>query len=91
MGTDHFVLSRLAFGADAAGREALSHFGFQRWLQEQLHPDDDADIVCRQRLKELKLRIQYPAGKDWPGTDEARPLQWLGAPIETLWLLARVQ
>jgi len=87
MGTDHFVLSRLAFGADAAGLEALSHFGFLRWLQEQLHPDDDADIVCWQRLKELKLRIRYPQGKDWPGTDEARPLLWLAAPIETLWAL----
>lgn len=81
------ALSRLAFGADPASRAALSRLGLRRWVREQLRPDENADADCRQTLGELKLRIKYPEGKDWPATDELRPLQWLDAPIEKLWTL----
>lgn len=82
--TEHFILSRLAFGPDVAGRAALSRTGLKGWLREQLAPEDGDDPACRQRLAGIRLRIKYPEGKDWPATDEARPLQWLEAPIEKL-------
>ncbi|MDD5296500.1 MAG: DUF1800 domain-containing protein [Rhodocyclaceae bacterium] len=88
MVSDHFILSRLAFGADEASRQALSRDGLRHWLQEQLSPDDAADPACLQRLAQWKLRMKYPEGKDWPATDELRPFQWLDAPIEKLWALS---
>ncbi len=84
---DSYLLSRLSFGATPASRSELADSGLRGWLQTQLHPDEAQDTLCRQRLTDLRLRIRYSDGKEWPAVDEMRPLQWLDAPVEKLWTL----
>lgn len=80
------VLNRLSFGQTPAAREEFAEQGLERWLERQLHPLPEPAL--EQRLGQLKIRIKYPESKDWPAVDEARPPQWLNAPLEALWPLA---
>lgn len=81
------VLSRLAFGPDDVSRGDLTRLGVKAWLAEQLRPDEGADEACQKKLAACRLRIRYGEGKEWSATDEMRSLQWLEAPMETLWPL----
>lgn len=85
--TEDWPLHRLAFGPDPVSREALQRLGFRAWVEEQLAPGADSD--CERRLAALRLPIRYGADpeKGGPVVDEQRPLQWLQAPIESLWAL----
>ena len=82
--TPSFTLSRLAFGPDQASVADLNHLGLAGWVESQLRPNDAADPVLARRLTDLRLRIRYGEAKDWPATDEMRPLMWLDAPMDAL-------
>jgi uncharacterized protein (DUF1800 family) len=80
------VLNRLSFGQTDKTLAEFQEMGLDRWLDKQLHPAVEPDLDSR--LAQLKIRIKYAEAKDWTAVDEARPLQWLNAPIDKLWPLA---
>lgn len=87
MSINFAFLNRLAFGPSDSDLRYLTRVGLRAWVQEQLKPDESADSESLRRLAQLKIRIRYPQGKDWPAVDELRPLQWLEAPVDKVWPL----
>jgi uncharacterized protein (DUF1800 family) len=88
------ALGRLAFGPTPAELRRLRDVGVRAWLDEQLKPDDSADVDCTKRIKSARLHIEYEGGKDeqghtWKGKKENRPLRALDAPLGELWKLSR--
>jgi uncharacterized protein (DUF1800 family) len=81
------ALGRAAYGASPGSLRDLQSGGFAAWVDEQLTVKSVPDPEVERRLRELRLRIRYPAGEGWAATDEMRPLNALDAPISTLWHL----
>ncbi len=52
-------LNRATFGASPALLEEAKAKGWQKWVEEQLAPDDAADAECEKRVKALRLKIEY--------------------------------
>jgi uncharacterized protein (DUF1800 family) len=81
------ALGRAGFGGSPEEVARVSGMGWEAWVGEQLRPNDAADLDCRRRLQQLKLRIKYNAGEKWAAVDEMRPLKTLDQPIEATWPL----
>jgi uncharacterized protein (DUF1800 family) len=85
-------MNRLAFGPRPGDVQALAAKGLNKWLDEQLAPDNSADEPCNSRLKSAQLRIHYDAGHDrdvsWGKVDELRPLSTLDKPLSEVWHLS---
>ena len=90
-------LNRSTFGVSSSLLEEAQSKGWQRWVEEQLAPDDKADAACAQRVKDLRLKIEYEfeppkpeggdakmmmKGKGKQKVSEMRPLTSLEQPIE---------
>ena len=81
------ALGRAAYGASPDSVRDLQSAGFAAWVEDQLAAKTVPDADMERRLREMRLRIRYPAGDGWAATDELRPLNTLDAPISTLWHL----
>jgi uncharacterized protein (DUF1800 family) len=81
------VLGRAAYGASPGSIRDMQNTGFAAWVDEQLSAKPAQDGDMERRLRDMRLRIHYPAGEGWTATDELRPLNSLSAPISTLWHL----
>src|SRR4051794_31096147 len=72
-------LNRATFGVTPALQEEAMQLGWERWVSEQLKPEEKEDEDCRRRLQKFRLHIEYeiqpvmkPAEKG--GTEEkAKP------------------
>jgi uncharacterized protein (DUF1800 family) len=92
-----FPLSRLCYAPFPEDAQYYAAAGLNLWLDQQLKPSAIPDAECEERLRNFTLQIKYPAGngqpapngeiKNWPAVDEMRPLQYVGAPVETAWAL----
>lgn len=91
------ILRRLTFGPRIGDVGWLNTLGLHDWLDVQLAPDDAQDSELHNRLATFELPIRYAAGpgtpagngviQNWPAVDEHRPLNYLGAPIQSVWKL----
>ena len=84
---ERLLLNRLAFGPTRESLALVNQIGIDRWIDEQLSPDQGDDPALAQRLADLKLHIKYNAGDGFEAKDELRPLQYLNSDIADLWPL----
>ena len=90
-------LNRATYGVTPALFDAAVQKGWERWVEEQLTPDDTADADLQKRMQNFRLLIEYEveppkpegggakmmmAGKGAHKVKEKRPLTLLDQPIE---------
>jgi hypothetical protein len=71
-------LNRASFGVSPALLEEVMTNGWERWVEEQLAPEDKADAACAQRVKELRLKIEYEFEPPKPEGGEAKAMMMKG-------------
>jgi len=86
---DVIALNRLAFGPNAADRDALRRIGFAAWLDDQLAGNHQHDPEADRRIAAATLHVKYGPNptNDYPGVDEIRPLRSINQPISEAWRL----
>jgi uncharacterized protein (DUF1800 family) len=77
----HAVLNRVAFGANAADRQAIQERGYPAWVEEQLTPDDRTDPEYTRRLAALRMGPEPHYRPE--------PQKYLNADTATLWPLTQ--
>lgn len=93
------ALDRVTYGASPALLEEVQRVGWADWLDQQLAPKNGEDPELEQRLRKLKLLIDYEidpaeAGKMMTKggkkhVKELRPLQYLDRGLEEVFPLGR--
>ncbi|MBI4532480.1 MAG: DUF1800 domain-containing protein [Candidatus Melainabacteria bacterium] len=81
------AINRLAYGPRPGDVEHIKQMGFHAYVEEQLNPQDQDTAILEDKLKTIKLHIEYEAGDDYPGLSEDRPLINLNKPLSELWKL----
>ena len=91
------LLNRATYGVTQALLNDASLKGWERWVEEQLAPDDEADAECQKLMRNFRLLIEYEveppkpeggaakmmmAGKGARKVKEMRLLSLLDQPIE---------
>jgi uncharacterized protein (DUF1800 family) len=83
----HF-LNRTTYGPTLPEIDQIKKGGIESFLEEQLHPDENKDVLVQEKLNTIKLLIKYKEklGKH-PARDEELPLTYLNSPLDKLWEL----
>ena len=78
----------MSFGATTDLVER-AHANFDSFVDSQLHPPAEEDVVVKEKIATTGLHIKYDAKENgYAAVDEDRPLTLWDAPIEKLWPLA---
>jgi len=76
-----FILNRLGYGHSAEDIALLKEIGYEKYLEQQLNPDEADDPVLKEKLAEASFPMNMGRGKEVD-----KPLFLYEAPVKTLWV-----